>query len=255
MMRPASDLLHARKGDDQSRKGADRGRKADDEDLELPRFSLPVAGTLRSRASGNLPGLTPEQAVSFLTAQGLQPDQIAQLRLTLRSVPETKGVTVTPTLSLVRSLSPEVHARLYSELGRVPLNRGQFDPFRYQTASADGWLWGSTIAPETRALVEPLLYRQGNSLYFADLELLRGEIGPDEFLRLAKVLNRRATYVLRVAVKQEEVDALSDYWGVGGRRTDIRAVLESMSAIQPEQRLDQVASGGNQSSHRHQRHR
>ena len=43
-----------------ARKGADRGRKADDEDLELPRFSLPVAGTLRSRASGNLPGLTPE---------------------------------------------------------------------------------------------------------------------------------------------------------------------------------------------------
>src|SRR3954467_12286898 len=34
MMRSASDLLHARKGDDQPRKGADRGRKADDEDLE-----------------------------------------------------------------------------------------------------------------------------------------------------------------------------------------------------------------------------
>ena len=44
----------------QPRKGAERGRKADDEDLELPRFSLPVAGTLRSRATGNLPGLTPE---------------------------------------------------------------------------------------------------------------------------------------------------------------------------------------------------
>src|SRR4051812_44205816 len=39
IMRSASDLLHARKGDDQPRKGADRGRKADDEDLELPRFS------------------------------------------------------------------------------------------------------------------------------------------------------------------------------------------------------------------------
>src|SRR4051794_38204834 len=51
MMRPASDLLHARKSDDQLRKGddpqahrSDRGRKTDDEDLELPRFSLPVAG-------------------------------------------------------------------------------------------------------------------------------------------------------------------------------------------------------------------
>jgi len=74
MMRPPPDLLHARKGDDQLRKGddqlrkgddpqarkGDRSRKTDDEDLELPRFSLPVAGTLRSRATGNLPGLTPE---------------------------------------------------------------------------------------------------------------------------------------------------------------------------------------------------
>jgi hypothetical protein len=61
MMRSATDLLHARKGDDpQARKGAERSRKTDDEDLELPRFSLPVAGTLRSRATGNLPGLTPE---------------------------------------------------------------------------------------------------------------------------------------------------------------------------------------------------
>ena len=61
MMRPATDLLHARKGDEpQPRKGAERSRKTDDEDLELPRFSLPVAGTLRSRTTGNLPGLTPE---------------------------------------------------------------------------------------------------------------------------------------------------------------------------------------------------
>jgi hypothetical protein len=60
MMRSASDLMHARKGDDpQARKG-DRGRNDDDEDLELPRFSLPVAGTLRSRTAGHLPGLTPE---------------------------------------------------------------------------------------------------------------------------------------------------------------------------------------------------
>lgn len=56
MMRSASDLLHARKGDDHP---APRPR-GDDEELELPRFSLPVAGTLRSRSSGHLPGLTPE---------------------------------------------------------------------------------------------------------------------------------------------------------------------------------------------------
>jgi len=61
MMRPASDLLHVHKGDDlQVRKGADNARKADDEDLELPRFSLPVAGTQRSRAGSHLPELTPE---------------------------------------------------------------------------------------------------------------------------------------------------------------------------------------------------
>jgi hypothetical protein len=75
---------------------------------------------------------------------------------------------------------------------------------------------------------------------FSDLELLRSELDSEELLRLAKVLNRRSTYLLRLSVGPDDIESLADYWGVGGRRTDLRAVLESMSTLQPEQRLDIV---------------
>jgi hypothetical protein len=199
---------------------------------------IEYVSTSASDVDWYLPGLTPDQAVSFLAAQGLTPVQISELRSRIRVQPEIKGVAIAPTPSIVRSLTPDVRARLYQQLAKVRMNRAQFDPFRYQTASPDGWLWGQTIAPATRARVEPLLYRNGESLFFADLELLRGELDDAELLRLAKVLNRRPTYILRLMVGPRDVEPLADYWGIGGRRTDMRALLESMSTLRPEQRLD-----------------
>ena len=199
---------------------------------------IEYVSTSASDADWYLPGLTPDQAVSFLAAQGLTPVQISELRSRIRVQPEIKGVAIAPTPSIVRSLTPDVRARLYQQLAKVRMNRAQFDPFQYQTASPDGWFWGHTITPATRARVEPLLYRHGESLFFADLELLRGELDDAELLRLAKVLNRRPTYILRLMVGPDDVEPLADYWGVGGRRTDMRALLESMSTLRPEQRLD-----------------
>jgi hypothetical protein len=201
---------------------------------------LEYVSTSETDAKWYLPGLNPDDAVAFLAAQGLTPGQVSELRPAIRLHPETKGVVITPTLSVVRSLSPEVRARLYRQLSKVRLNRAQFDPFRYRANSPDDWLWGTMIAPATRAVVEPLLYREGESMFFSDLELLRSELDPSEFLRLSKVLNRRPTYLLRLEVRPDEVESVANYWGIGGRRTDIRAVLESMSTLEPQPRLDAV---------------
>lgn len=183
----------------------------------------------------HLPGIRPEAVSEFLTVYGLTPEQIAILRPAIRPDAAINGSIVKPPAGLVRALSPEVRARLYAQLATSPLNRDQHLAFRYPAATADDWLWGHVIAPETRTKVENFLYRQGSSLHFADLGAIRAELTDSELQRLIKVLNRRRTYLVKLTLEDpRDVDAASEYWGTGGRRTDIRAILESTSGASAE---------------------
>jgi hypothetical protein len=79
--------------------------------------------------------------------------------------------------------------------------------------------------------VEPLIYRDGDTLHFADAAIVRAEIAEAaERQRLAKTLLRQATMLVRLRVTQDsEIPALVQYWGRGGRSTDIRPLLESVA--------------------------
>jgi hypothetical protein len=85
------------------------------------------------------------------------------------------------------------------------------------------------VTPEARALVEPLVYRDGDFLFLADLESVRGQIGSGPALQhLIKRLLAQATVQVTLEVDDaSQADALADYWGRGGRKVDILPVLES----------------------------
>ena len=79
--------------------------------------------------------------------------------------------------------------------------------------------------------MEPLIYRDGDIMHFADAEIVRARI-PDtlERQRLAKALLRQSTMLVRLSVdKSSEIQELAEYWGRGGRSTDIRPLLESVA--------------------------
>ena len=178
-----------------------------------------------------LPETTPEVMMAFLSSTGLTADQVAELRASARPEPRINGLAVAPTPALLRSLSPEVRAKLYVQLGRTPLNDDQSNAFRFAAGSSDAWFAGARISPATRQLVEPLLYRHGLHFYFADVDLVRSQIAdPAEVRNLAKVLLRQPTYIVELAVPDvASVKDLAEYWGKGGRRTDIRPLLESVA--------------------------
>ena len=183
----------------------------------------------------HLPGIKPEVAPEFLAVYGLTAEQIATLRPTIRPDAAIDGSTVRPPAGLVRGLSPEVRARLYGQLARTSFNRDQHLAFRYPVLRADDWLWGHVIAPETRAMAENLLYRQDSSLHFADLGAIRAELTDSELQRLIKLLNRRRTYLVKLTLEDaKDIDAVAEYWGTGGRRTDIRAMIESTAGAGAE---------------------
>lgn len=188
------------------------------------------------------PGTTPDLLAAFLTSTGLTPDQVSQLRSSARPEPRIGGLIVTATPELLRSLTPDVRARLYLQLGKTPLNFDESNAFRFAGKSGDDWFGGSLISPATRQLVEPLLYRHGQHLFFADVDLVRSVVtDPVERRLLGKTLLRQSTYIVKLTVRrQSEVQQLTDYWGLGGRRTDIRPLLESVAGFGKDRSVDIV---------------
>lgn len=187
------------------------------------------------------PGVSREVVHAFLAAS-LPPEDVARLLDRVRSAPDIKGYTILPDPEWLRTLRPEIRARLYGELAKSRLNFDQDQSFRFLGTSAAEWFDGSQISAETRALVEPLIYRQGSFLHFGDIEVVRPLIrDTEELQRLVKTLQRHATMLVRLSISDEsDVEALASYWGRGGRRTDIRPLLESIAGRDADRSIDVV---------------
>ncbi|HVL68133.1 MAG TPA: hypothetical protein VM364_12800 [Vicinamibacterales bacterium] len=188
------------------------------------------------------PDTSPDLLRSFLASSGFTPDQVATLTSAARPEPRIRGFVVYPDREIVRSMSAEVRARVYNQLARTSLNFDQAQSFRFFGADPDEWLRGSLISDETREFVESLIYRDGEFLHFSDAELARAEIkDPAELQRLAKTLLRQSTMLVRLSIDRAgEVAALSQYWGRGGRSTDIRPLLESIAGAGDDRSIDIV---------------
>lgn len=188
------------------------------------------------------PGTSPEVLRAFLSSTGLTPDQIARLESAVQRDDRIAGLTLRPDLDLLQSLSPDVRARLYLQLAKSSLNADQGNSLRYFGASTDAWLQGSLISPETRRLVEPLIYRDGDIMHFADAAIVHSKItDATERQRLAKVLLRQPTMLVRLSVdRTSQIGELARYWGIGGRSTDVRPLLESVAGAGTSGEIDIV---------------
>jgi|WetSurMetagenome_2_1015567.scaffolds.fasta_scaffold103618_1 hypothetical protein len=177
------------------------------------------------------PGANADIVAQMLQSAGVSAADTARLRTQARSEPRIAGIILAPDPSWVRALDRETRSRIYHLLAKSELNVDQAQAFRYPGYNPEAWLDPSLISPHTRQLVEPLIYRDGNYMLFSDIELVRAEIGSvDELRRLCKALFRQPTVIARLSVgSSASIDALVEYWGRGGRRTEIRPLLESIA--------------------------
>lgn len=188
-----------------------------------------------------LPHVTVDELTAFLAATGMARPDIDSIRATARPDAAIKGVVASPDPGLLRRLDPAMRSRIYVTLGRTTQNPAHAHSYRFLGRSAEDWLGGSSIASRTRALVEPLIYANDGFLHFADLDLIRSELDPEELLRLVKVLNRHATMAISLSIDDvAQVAAVAEYWGRGGRRTDVRPLLESIASRGPGGSIDIV---------------
>lgn len=176
------------------------------------------------------PNVNADVVAQVLQTAGVTADTAATLCASARSEPRIAGVILSPDPSWVRQLNPETRARIYHALSKSGLNVDQTQAFRFLGSNPDVW-FGNMVSPQTRQLIEPLIYRDGACMLFSDIELVRNEIGSDEELRrLGKALFRQPTVIAQLSIDPgANMDALVEYWGRGGRRTEIRPLLESIA--------------------------
>ncbi len=210
--------------------------------ISPPLEYVPADWGRNAAAEWVFPDATPDVVAAFLGSTGLSPEHIAQLMPRARQEPRIRGVVINPPADIVRALSPETRARLYTQLSKSTLNFDQAQSFRFFGKTTRDWFDGTMMSAATRQLAEPLVYTDGDFLHFADIESVRAQItSPAERQYLAKGLLRNATVLVRLSVDSlEEVGGLANYWGTGGRRTDIRPLLESIAMADDSQSVDIV---------------
>jgi hypothetical protein len=166
------------------------------------------------------------------------------LQATLASMahdnPSTGGLTIRPTPEVVLGMKPEIRAALYGVLARFSENSDQANAFRFEGSSPDEWFAGSSLSDSTRQIVDPLIYRRGNMMYFADSRVVEQKLAsPDELWLLLKALSRCRTLLVALEISQEsDVESLVAYWGRGGRMKDVRPILESLSSAPSPETLN-----------------
>jgi len=139
------------------------------------------------------------------------------------------GLIMRPTPEVVLGLDPAERAALYVLLAEYEDNRDQRLAFRFYGKSLDEWTQRSPLRQEIRALIEPLIYRYGDYLFFADLRMIESKLPSEqERLRLIKTLSSQRTYRVELELTAtSNLDKLVAYWGRGGRANSVAPILES----------------------------
>ena len=171
---------------------------------------------------------------------GLAASLIAKLESMARANVSLPGMSIYPSKALVLGLSSEMRAKLYLKLCEHEQNGDHRNQFLFRGDSPDQWFAGSAVSPEVRKLVEPLIYRHRNFMYFADMRTIASSLSSrNERLALLRVLRREATFLVHIKVSEKsDIEALVRYWSRGGRVQDIRPILESLVQRGGEQSIN-----------------
>jgi hypothetical protein len=176
-----------------------------------------------------LPAATREELEQFFQGAGLGASETAAVLSTASPAPQIKGIVLSPSRDLVEGLDPRTRRIIYDQLQGTPLNEPQRRAFRFY-GTFEQWTETSRLPTDVLNMVRKLSYQRDDFVRFSDLTLVTTQISaPDVRKRLVKTLLRDRTALIKLRIPEGgDTDAIAEYWGRGGRRTDIRPLLDSM---------------------------
>jgi hypothetical protein len=175
-------------------------------------------------------GFSKEQALAFLQSSGITSAQ----RALIEKAPwksEAESVSVEPGDEFILSLSPAARAAIYLRLVEFDENSRQIDPVWFRTGQVDDRLKDCGLSPSSIELLKSLLYAQGPSLLlFADFEPALRRLPNEEERRLfMNAVSRKRTLLAGLHVNPDSnMEAIIDYWGVGGRKRNVTPLLRAL---------------------------
>ncbi|MCO6457781.1 MAG: hypothetical protein J5I93_20950 [Pirellulaceae bacterium] len=189
-----------------------------------------------------LDGSTLEDVERLLHRAELPDDQLRQLLATAEPVPALNGICLSPSPDRILSLGSAARGAIYHRLSQCVSNGPQVNAFRFLGESLPEWIGASGLQPATVELIEPLVYRHGPFLFFADLPLVLPRIRESaERTLLLKALAGEVTMLMRLRVGPwSDIERLVSYWSHGGRNKDFRPILESLARCAGGESLDVV---------------
>ena len=170
------------------------------------------------------------QMVATLQGCGLESEQIKELLATLSPATDGVGRVLHPSGEFLLSLSDSVRRNLYGMLGRYSQNGMCTWPFRFSGDPSADWFKGVNLDPKMIELVKSLVYHEGKSQMFSDLDfVLERYPSATVYSNLFRTLSRQSTLVARVRVlPEDDVDVLAHYWGVPNREADVRTLMKTL---------------------------
>ena len=183
----------------------------------------------------SFPGYTKEKVLATLRTVGVPQDEVNRLDSGGIWSSEQVVTSLEPGDAVILKLAPEVRSKLYAILVEFPQNARQVSPVWFRPGDIDWRLKDGGLAPESVAVLKQLLYPQGeNRLLFADFgPALRSLSSDAERTRFMKVVLRERTVLARVKLDPTtDVENLSDYWGIGGRRKDLLPLLVALHRVE-----------------------
>lgn len=142
------------------------------------------------------------------------------------------GIEVTPPESVVYSLSSVSRERIYSVLSRNKINAAQANPLRLPVWGMEEHLVDRGFTHLEVARLRQLAYTNAAQLCLADLGITKRVLGDAAFDDLLEFLYATPTYQLRLQISRDsDIDALTTYWGKGGREDRIRPLLKSLASV------------------------
>jgi hypothetical protein len=175
-------------------------------------------------------GYTKEKALEFLQASGITPAQRALVEKATWKT-EAENVSVEPGDEFILSLKPDVRAKIYLTLVEFEENSRQIDPVWFRVGQVDDRLKDCSLSTSSIELLKSLLYPQGQSLLlFADFEPALRRLPNDEERKLfMNAVSRKRTLLAGLHVTPDSnMEAIIDYWGVGGRKKNVTPLLRAL---------------------------
>jgi hypothetical protein len=188
----------------------------------------------------HFPGMNASRATDLLGEIGVSDATRQQLMGMMQLDPSTSSVVVHPSREFILDLSPDDRGKLYVTLAGFQVNHDHSNAYRFRGSSFDQWFPPGTLLPESRALIEPLVYHHNGYLFFCDLRSIEQSIeSGEERMLMLRALSREATFLAKLFVDEKsDIEGLVNYWSRGGRTKDIRPLIESLAEVPGGQAID-----------------